>query len=197
LLLLQNSQMLVGAISYSSLQKYRDRKQAATLKPVLESQLKTGFAIKIATTRKNELREDDFGCVLGLTQRPSTAKDFEKALFARFAEPLEASVKANVFLAKKAALSVRVETMAVLTSIAPLAVVWTTSLNGGDREFWLVDSTVDVTDFLKAYFVTRLAYGHMLSYAADGKYYEPLLQGRAEHGPNLSLRFARMELLSA
>jgi len=75
--------------------------------------------------------------------------------------------------------------------------VWTTSLNGGDREFWLVDSTVDVTDFLKAFFLTRLACGHMLAYTADGKYYEPLLQGRAEHGPDLSLRFARMELLSA
>ena len=189
--------MLVGAISYSSLQKYRDRKQAATLKPVLESQLKTGFAIKIATTRKNEIREDDFGCVLGLTQRPSTAKDYEKALFARFAEPLEASAKANVFLAKKAALSVRVEAIAVLTSLIPRAVVWTTSLNGADREFWLVDSTVDVAEFLKAFFVTRLACGHMLSYTADGKYYEPLLQGRAEHGHDLSLRFARMELLSA
>ena len=75
--------------------------------------------------------------------------------------------------------------------------MWSTSLNGADREFWLVDNSVDVAEFLKAYFVTRLSCQHMLTYTADGKYYEPLLHGSADHGPDLSLRFARIELLLA
>ena len=188
--------MLVGAISFNALRKFRER-PSVIIKPVLESQLKAGFALKIATARKNEIREDKFGCVLGLTQRPSTEKDFQKALFARFGETLETSSKLSIFSAKKAALTVRVDVVPVLTSIAFQAVVWSTSLNGADREFWLVDNSVDVAEFLKAYFVTRLDHGQMVVYTADGKYYEPLLRGSADHGPDLSLRFARMELLLA
>jgi hypothetical protein len=190
--------VIVGAVSYNSLKAF-----AATtsrLRPVLESQLrKTSYVLKISSARKNEIRDDQFSCVLGLQKKPVTDKDMQAALLAHVGEIVEpVAGKVAVYSAKKAGRTFKIEAVPAMTasSSASDTAVWCTSLRGGGIEYWLQDATMDVSTFLKAFLSEKqlLREGQMLEYSTSSKH-EPLLRGWASHGADVKLVFSRTEEL--
>jgi hypothetical protein len=195
--------VVVGAISYSALRAHVKKTfndDTLKLKPLPACLLKRAYGLQISARRKNEIRDDRFLGLLMGTKKIST-EIIQHSLQTNFEEKFEPIVndpkkkeKTMTYKGLKSGLSAKAEIVHTLTMDEGGMMVWATQQPEEPPEFWLTSDTMDVSTFIKAFFVEKrdlVNVGCMVTYKADVRF-EPFVRGCIEHGHDVNVTFTRL-----
>ena len=194
--------VIVGAISYSALRAHVKKTfydDTLQLKPLPACLLKKAYGLQISARRKNEIRDDRFVGLLMGTKKIST-EIIQHSLQTHFDEKFESIIQdpkkkeiMTYYKGLKSGLSAKAEVVHTL-AMDEGGTVWVTQQAALPLEFWLTPDTMDVSTFIKSFFVEKtnlMHLGHMVSYKADVRF-EPFVRGCIEHGTDVNVTFTRL-----